>query len=218
MSIYYSIDLDFWQPAREFDSRFFRRLFSSGLPISVVVHHHHLLPHVNNHKFHTLLNLDFHSDVVLRSTDYISAIQDPTQELPEQCARTALNCGNWLTYVNNDRARNLVWSYPVDDCVDTNNYFNGWTHDHAEANPFTVTDSDVSVGWEHITAEPRLFPRLRDVSAIGIAISPKWSGRFLTDKFIAWMRRAPMRMLAADENCRKVLLGQKKLDYNDPGQ
>jgi hypothetical protein len=168
MKAYLSIDLDFWNDA-EFPEHFFNKLLATGLPIYVVNDHEHLLPHVKQFNFDTLINIDYHSDIADRSFS------------GGQFRNVALSCGTWVNHVKG-HDKHYIWSYPCLEC-----YYHGRGTCHADRDPF---DCENFEGWSQITHRYVYFPRYSDVVAIGIATSePDYTEDYIACPFYEWLRK-----------------------------
>lgn len=150
MRAYLSIDLDYWRlDSKTCDVKcFFRRVFELGLPICVALHHHHLLDDINDRRLDTLVNVDYHSDIV-----------DEFVELSE---------GNWANFVQFKKHGTFVWRYPNKKCL---NKDAGYCHD--KKNPFTRKCS----GWHHVKKKEGIARiSWSKISAVGVCLSPAWLG------------------------------------------
>lgn len=151
MNAYLSIDLDYWCEECEPYSatRFFRRLFSKfDMPIMVAVHHHHLVHHINRTRgLDTVINVDYHSDL----------IDEPTDELTE---------ANWPAFINFQDRGTFIWRYPRPSCLTTNT---GYCHN--DRNPFEHDSSN----WAHTRMKQGL-DRIpwASIRAVGVCLSPEW--------------------------------------------
>ena len=175
MKAYLSIDLDFWN-IFDFPKAYFDRLVATGLPITVVSQHHHLLPHISlfDGCFDTLVNLDYHSDIADR--------EEGTRKFSRQ---VSLECGTWVNHIRGSD-RHYIWSYPQVQC-----FHHGSGTCHSSYNPFTVENPEEVCGWTKISHRLLWYPRLCDVVAIGIAVSKGWAEPRLVREFIEWKERHP---------------------------
>jgi hypothetical protein len=172
MSIYLSVDVDFWQPFT-FEPAFLEQLLELNVSTVVVEHHHELVPHVKEHDFDTLVNMDYHSDIVTRKTGTGDAAK--------------LNCANWANYVDG-ADRHFIWTYPVHECYKPlHGRGNGTTHGSTGRSPFKVRKPAESVGWAKVEARHAWMPPLDQVVAVGIALSPFFTRRRTADLFLDWL-------------------------------
>ena len=168
MSIYWSIDLDFWSHTRHisFSTKFFDTLLKRNVPIALVKSHGHMLSHVKKFHFDTLVNTDHHSDI----GDAISG-QKPY-----------LNEGTWVNHVPWARNKTFVWYYPTAVCTSYKDY-SGYCHE--QYNPFIRKDAS---GWGDIRKEMSCIPR-GNIVAIGIALSPGWTAKRHMLEFARWLSK-----------------------------
>ena len=154
MSVYLSIDLDYWMNHESVDDsdHFFDLVFAHchalKIPIRLVREHHWLLPHINASKCEDVWNIDYHSDLADR----------------DKHGRIELNCGTWGNHVRFRAKGTYVWCAPDQRCRSNGE---GWCH--IMRNPFV---SDCSgwkrtrslIGWKRIPWE--------QVRRVGVAVSP----------------------------------------------
>lgn len=150
MNAFLSIDLDYWslEHTPHAAARFFQRLYQRfGRRIMVAVHHHHLLDHVNNSKFDTLINVDFHSDL--------------DDEQPDE-----LNEGNWVNFVNFRSGGTYIWRYPAGHCLSRHT---GYCHTGESPFEHNLT------GWSRVRQQFGLA-RIPwgDIQEVGVCLSPGW--------------------------------------------
>ena len=175
MKAYLSIDLDFWNNF-DFPRTYLNRLVATGLPITVVSQHHHLVSHIRqfDRSFDTLINLDYHSDLADRE----EGIRQFSRQVP-------LACGTWVNHIQG-KGRHYIWSYPQCQC-----YYHGSGICHESHNPFTAENPEEVCGWSKVSHRLLWYPRLCDVVAIGIAVSKGWSAGFLVREFRKWKKQHP---------------------------
>lgn len=152
MRAYLSIDLDYWcdgfKPWQV--RRFFQRVYRLGLPVTVALHHHHLIEDINKRKLDTVINVDYHSDLI--------DVTDPH--------KVPLEEGTWANFVAFRGQGTFIWRYPVAKCLE-----HGEGYCHVNWNPFEKTCTD----W-HCTQKQQGIARLpwKDIGAIGVCVSPSW--------------------------------------------
>lgn len=162
MNVYLSIDLDFWcrETTPHAATRFFRRLLSHfGRPIMVALHHHHLVDHINGVKgLDTVINLDFHSDLVDELGDTLT-----------------LKEGNWVNFINFQNFRfkqgTYIWRYPDKKCLDQDT---GYCH--IMDNPFAQgLREERCTSWAHVKKKKGLARIPWDsIREVGVCLSPEW--------------------------------------------
>ncbi len=174
MKAYLSVDLDFWN-GRKFPQDYFDSLVETNLPITFVRQHHFLLKHIGQfeNQFDTLINIDYHSDIADR--------MDGRKRFSKQCP---LNCGTWVNFVKG-RDKKFIWSYPQKVCI---NRDCGTGYCHGNTNPFYYPNTYEICRWSSIKKVYRWFPKLEDVVAIGISISPGWAYHSLVVDFKKWYK------------------------------
>lgn len=155
MKAYLSIDCDYWR--RHQDPRsctaFFQEVWKLGLPIYVAMFHHHLLPHINSFNCDTLINVDFHSDLV--DLDIGRA--------------TPFNEGTWGNFIDWRYDGTFVWRYPSSECLEI-----GRGYCHYKCNPF---QEPWVAGWQFTKKRPGLWGvPWQHVKAVGVCLSPDWLG------------------------------------------
>jgi hypothetical protein len=94
MKTYLSIDVDFWSDAvSAYDKleRLLQLARKRSIPVTAVMNHQQLLPHVNESKARRLVNVDMHSD-----------FGDPTETY-------TLECGTWVSYVRWRKEGEYLW-------------------------------------------------------------------------------------------------------------
>jgi hypothetical protein len=179
MKVYLSIDLDFWN-SRDFPEEYFERLVESDLPIIVVGQHHRLVPHIRQFDFDALANLDYHSDLADRDSGSRGQFS----------RQVRLACGTWVNHVNG-KNRRYIWSYPRQACIQ------GSGTCHCDHNPFNHPHPEKVCGWSQVEHRMLWYPRLKDVVAIGIAISRGWADQRLIRHFNKWRLKYPQLKKAA---------------------
>ena len=137
---YLSIDLDYWQNEKTDRAcrRFFERVFSLGLPITVVDSHERMLQDVNGSKANVLYHVDYHSDL----TGYCSQLEAELE------AKRKPDDGTWINHVRWRRTGEVYWFYPSGKCYGTGQLYStpmgrergyGVCWRNAEENPFYKT-------------------------------------------------------------------------------
>ena len=156
MSTYLSIDLDYWRYFNDdwHSKRFFERVLALGLPITVALHHHHLLWSINRRArgLTRVINVDYHSDIT-----------------EEDFQPFELNEGTWANFVQRPEQMTFEWRYPSADCLDSQT---GYCHTYA--NPFKKT----CTRWRRVVKKLGVA-RIpwSDVQAVGVCLSPGWLDR-----------------------------------------
>lgn len=158
---YLSIDLDYFNKA-PFDPWLLATAFSLGLPTTLCVDHHDILPHLDEISrqrmsaglppIDKVVNLDYHSDLL---------------SAPEP-----LHCGNWVNFVPFRDSASYLWILPR-----LNDYHLRWGYCHVGENPFI--DTRRLTGWLAADKQEGYFSDLfADVVAIGICVSPNYLDSF----------------------------------------
>lgn len=173
MRAYLSIDLDFWN-RRNFPEEYLNHLMATGIPVTVASQHHHLVPHIRQFDFDTLINLDYHSDVADREEGMRGKFS----------RQVGLQCGTWVNHIPG-KDKHYIWSYPFASC------FNGAGTCHDFYNPFIDDNSEKICGWTKVSHRLLWYPRYCDVVAAGIAISKGWSDDRLIREFLKWQKQYP---------------------------
>ena len=161
MSIYLSIDLDYWKGSRK-PERFLNRVISLRRPVAVRREHHELLGHMNRYSYDCLINIDWHSDLV-----------ENDMKLP------CLDDGTWGNHIRAKNRNHYLWIYPSDSCVagpdnmSSTGYCNAW----ANKNPFLVRNPKQVCGWERVSKRKQFITEreMDEVVAVGICYSPSFT-------------------------------------------
>ncbi len=185
MNVYLSVDLDYWRRQRDPKSctAFFQEVWKLGLPICVAMYHHHLLPHMNGQDCDTLVNVDYHSDIV---------DPDPGRALD-------FTEGSWANFVDWRYSSRFIWRYPLPECLGV-----GRGYCHEKRNPF---DKPGIAGWNYAQKRLGLYGiPWRHIKAVGVCLSPDWLGH--TDALVEPLNKLRLtRWLTdfyrADERGRK---------------
>lgn len=152
MKVYLSIDLDYWCLSGSPDP-FFRRVFKLGLPIFVAPFHDQLLPKINESGCDTVINVDYHSDMV----DYPL----PAEMMNECC----LTEGSWANFIRWKDTGRFIWRYPS-EVHHTDGYC------HTDYNPFA---DPCHCGWKSTEmSEGLVGVPWRKIEAIGVCLSTDW--------------------------------------------
>lgn len=182
MSIYLSLDLDFWE---KFPRKLFDAVAGLSCPKKIVMEHHDLLPHINRQSFETLVNVDFHSD--LANCDRVGGRRRNPQ----------LNDGTWGNHVHRKGQREFIWSCPdYDRCV-TRLAGACWQGDNT---PFVKNCKEVC-GWKRTKIRRKWIPKLRDVVAVGIAVSRDYTTGAVIHAFVDWFSLNRFYFDCSDVNC-----------------
>lgn len=191
MRTYLSIDLDFWRMKET--PVFAYRALALPVPKCIVVTHHELLPHIKcvarRMKLERIVNLDAHSDLV--GTDALSPNWSP-------------ECGNWVNYIG-DCADTYIWSFPegcYDHDTDTGIGLIVIGNDKKQSHPFK--DHPRKLGWQRILARKEFFPRMRDIAAVGVALSPRHVTMCALGRFLLYIARHPELMHIAMKDVRRM--------------
>jgi hypothetical protein len=179
-----SIDLDYFNsfPITYMDTCF-RRVLRSKVPILLVNDHKHLAAFFReNPEYDTLINMDFHSDLM--------PIEDSRPD--------NLHCGNWVSYAPYDN-RKYIWLTPNRRDVDVNRH--GCC---ADIRDFWTTKKASRRYWKDIryTQQERVI-KWNSVMAIGIAMSePSYTERSVLNYFLAiWYDLLSKREMKVHEDC-----------------
>lgn len=181
MTIYLSLDIDFWMDAPKFYDNWQRecdyimsRIVLSGITPYIVQKHHKLLPHINANPCDLLINIDYHSDLADDCLDTNRRLLPP------------LNEGTWGNRVKWRKTGVFHWLCPsIHDC-----YYQrlGWCTNFMD--PFKIrrattwkktciSESIWKIKWEH-------------VKAIGISLSKDWTSPEVYNYMMKWHIR-PMK-------------------------
>jgi hypothetical protein len=142
---YLSIDLDYFNDNDNSLESFFKRVFSLNKPIFVAAYHDQLLPHINTSGCKTLINIDFHSDLL--------------GEQPEE-----LTEGSWVNYVRWKADGRYCWRHPTRK-LQLANYC------HRYIDPFLDEEHG---GWKQATHRQGLNLYWPGIEAVGVCLSPAW--------------------------------------------
>jgi hypothetical protein len=175
MKAYLSIDLDFWN-GEDFPEKYFDRLLNTGLPITIVDEHHHLLQHIKQFEFDTIVNVDFHSDIVDNDKDEKGRFNISTE----------LQCGTWANHIDG-KNKHFIWSMPNIAC-----YTKKTGTCHLDYNPFNFKNPERVCGWTRVSRRVRWHPRYKELVAIGIATSFGWTDDYLIRDFRRWEKKYSM--------------------------
>jgi hypothetical protein len=164
MSTYLSVDIDYWDKAKQRAActRFIRKVLGLGVPTLVVLSHEELLGDANRSKCTRIEHVDYHSDVA----DW--------PESPCDCSlhpcphNLRVDEGTWLSFVKWRKRGELLWRFPTWKC-----YKSGWGTCHGIRDPFREDCSE----WAEIGLKQgvRGIP-WHDVARVGIAISYHYWG------------------------------------------
>jgi len=167
---YLSIDLDYWTDAEDLNDmeRWVGQVLELGTPVRVRDEHHHLLSHINKFRCPTVINVDYHSDIVSWEPG-----------LKMHTLRAGICCGSWANYITYPERQRFHWVHPNRICAGLDT---GMCH-HEGPNPFrSVRKMDIC-GWPKVTRCTAKLPALDDITAVGIAISTAWWSPPGTDRF-----------------------------------
>ena len=160
MQAYLSVDLDYWRASSKPMPvvNFFKKVFALRLPITVALHHHHLVKDINARalELDTVINVDYHSDLAdedLKGWD-----------------RLEFDEGTWANFIHFRGDGNFIWRYPIPECLRWGEGSGGYCH--RRVNPFERREVS---GWKH-TSKVRGLTRLPwdRIVAIGVCLSPGW--------------------------------------------
>lgn len=163
--IYLSIDIDYWSHfQRSYRNKSMTRILTNishlKVPMYYKEEHHELIDHMNHFDYDTLINMDWHSDLV-------NGIAN--ENLHD------FNCGTWVNYIKPEvrESGSYVWIYPDFDCL---SFDQGYCHDIAGPDPFKKKCLKVC-GWKYTHLRMyRLSPEIwKRVIAIGICRSREYS-------------------------------------------
>ncbi len=200
MKAYLSIDLDYWcQRGEPHHVRaFFQRVWKLNLPITVALHHHHLLESINRRRgLDTIINVDYHSDVAEDARGFTCD----------------LNEGTWGNFVDFQSKGTFIWRYPNEVCL---SHDTGYCHTYL--NPF----EEQCTGWRSIKKKQGLA-RIpwHDICAVGVCLSPCWLER-------PWVMSYPIETLGMVEwmgrwmiycnNCNGSMANENRSAENGTGK
>jgi hypothetical protein len=164
MATYLSIDLDYWseKPTDRQMFPFVTKALGLGVPTLLVRDHHLLTPHANKFaQCDTLINVDFHDDIVAR-------------KVPAKEVKVYLEEGTWVSYVKWRGQATFEWRFPASRChvrkLGLCDYGCGFMVEHHR--DIYGQDSHLT-GWDRVTRKHGLahIP-WSDVVAVGISLSP----------------------------------------------
>lgn len=157
MSVYVTIDLDYWidHSGTNDSNQFFQKVFSLDCPKVVVASHESVVRYANKAKCRTIYNIDYHSDIV-NSHGYTEMRFDE---------------GTWANYIKWRKHGTFIWKHPHR----YSNLEDGYCHSPMEQgyNPF---DKAEYAGWQTVRRSKGLagIP-WDDVVEICICLSPDWT-------------------------------------------
>lgn len=160
MSVYLSVDLDYWANEdgiqdREGFIKFYSRLKSLSLPIFYTKYHDGILEDLNDKKVDKILQIDYHSDIIT-----------------EPIHSTEFDEGTWAAFYQYKRDTIFEWRYPSKkECFDK-----GWG----------ICDSE---GWKPKKMGYKKVLRREgvdridwdDIGYIGVSLSPNWCSNWIYD-------------------------------------
>lgn len=157
-NIYLSIDLDYFfmyygltQAEHSFITNWFDKVLSLGITPTVVMEHHELLDSINDSSCDTIYNVDYHTDI-----DY--EVGNCKVELTE---------GTFFFFVDNRKENEYKWYMPSRYECHSKGYYNG--HCDGEGKTFHKKYW-IFKKQSYVQG----LPRLKNISHIGISISPDW--------------------------------------------
>lgn len=161
MSVYVSIDLDFWR--RDFPEKFLRRLLDLGKPVKASIHHQYLLGHMNTYRYDEMINIDRHSDI---------------NKFSYNSNRYQLSCGNWGNFVAEKNKNDFIWVHPFKRIpVDSKKY---------KKLRYDGNEKQWPSGWKTYTERRRTLLTKREfenIRAIGICLSPSYLSDLASEIF-----------------------------------
>jgi len=177
MSIYLSIDLDYWNKLRDYSHMvwFLKKAIQSTNNIKIVDSHEELIKHVNNSGCERLINVDYHSDISNR--------YDTRFDYGD-----VFNCGTWVSFVKFGikKQGQYTWMMPYAlDWAKTE----GYCHSPADksANPFVnpkvsgwLKTNQISIN-EHY---PEKLIEWDKIGGVGIAFSYEWLDNKTEDEIV----------------------------------
>jgi hypothetical protein len=187
--VYLSIDADFWNgidttPLIASMEQMLLRVKQLKVPILFAENHEQLLMHMNWFDYETLVNVDYHSDLLNNSPD-----RDPHMDL---------NCGTWGNFVKKEIREygQFVWVYPRSKCRTVNE---GYVHDFRSINPFHRRAGEESLrvsGWYEAREIHQHIPPIvwKTTLAVGICESPSYCYPGVLEKFHKAAKRVGLNL------------------------
>ena len=129
---------------------FIKDIFKLNVPIIIVNEHHEILPFINEYKFNTIINVDFHSDLVI----------EPYSVLDE---------GSWANFYKYRNNTNFIWRYPeYESCVALG---------YGRCDSMVHFDSPMpynKMGYNQIRKYEGVPKLTKDIHSISISLSKDW--------------------------------------------
>jgi hypothetical protein len=170
MSIYLSVDFDYWSggTAENYQHMLdYSKSILENIPqIDFVIHHHDIIKYINAGNYDKIINVDFHSDLC-----------DCFNNKKRQGIR--LNEGTWANYLNDRENKEFVWVYPHKRCYHPLNLFGSEGRCDVKQNPFGKNCKDVC-GYLKTSVLYRKLPKVEELKTFERAcfcLSPKWCSK-----------------------------------------
>lgn len=163
LDAFLSIDLDYWRDFTQAKG-FLEGILALDTPCVVVRLHDSLVPYVNASGCNTLINIDFHDDLV--------GYANPKERIP------ALEEGTWVSHIKWAHKGHYIWCYPIEDSLTLgicDGYEDLWL--------------DNKSPWSSIERREGISLECYNVRSVGISLSPFWwrgrKGDF--EKLVGWL-------------------------------
>jgi len=176
MSHFLSVDIDYWNlvdNGLDYADAFLDRLAYTAklqdIPLSAVMNHQQMLPHVSASSARTLINIDTHSDLAPKGAE-------------------VLDCGSWVAYVPWRRQGTYHWIHASElrdgDCslaVYSTPMFRNTGRPAASSDWRSIRHRTTS-------SLPAVSRLLKDCSGICVCSSPDYADGDLYEYFTQWRR------------------------------
>jgi hypothetical protein len=168
--VFLTIDLDYFgitnvlgnkiKHNKKKNIEFIQSIFDLQVPITVVKNHHEILPTLNKNRYDKIINIDFHSDIVV----------DPKYDKRPYMATLQLNEGTWANYYKYRKDCQFEWRFPNKEycllsgfgvCGTVQDYYIDW--------------HPTKMGYKRVFYHEG-FDNLpyRDILKVAFCISPHW--------------------------------------------
>jgi hypothetical protein len=153
VSVYLSVDLDYWceHENQKSATNFFKRVMDLRVPVTFVIEHEELLNDINRMENLTrIYNVDYHSDIIA---------QHDKENTPQDY--------EWANHVGNSIKADYTWIMPHVRCYSENL---GLCHGNEDDNPFL---KNTNSGWRSCSRKTGLrHVKLKNVDRVGVCLSP----------------------------------------------
>lgn len=151
-----------------------RYVFSSRKPVKVYRYHHHILTDLNQVKYDTIINIDYHSDLSRTS----------------EALETGLEEGNWANFYVHKADSTFLWVYPDHFYCVVQGYGRCDKMPHPfVGEPFSTEDYPAmpveEMGWKTVVTHERGINHfIKKADTYSICLSEDWCDKKLYDKVV----------------------------------